>query len=85
MKCSTSSTRGLSAALAVIFLAALWLPQAPAQAANRRLDGVLGPQLFRIGTPPARQAELAAAGLVLHTRLADGAFLASGPAAAASA
>ena len=83
MKCSTSSKRGPSAALAVIFLAALWLPQA--QAANRRLDGVLGPQLFRIETAPARQAELAAAGLVLHTRLADGAFLASGPAAAAAA
>ncbi len=54
MKCSTSSKRGPSAALAVIFLAALWLPQA--QAANRRLDGVLGPQLFRIETAPARPA-----------------------------
>ena len=85
MKFPLHMARWPSVILMVIILGTVWLPRVPAQAANGRLDGALGPQLFRIKATPERQVELAAAGVVAHTRLADDSVLASGPSTAAAA
>jgi len=93
MKYPLHIARWTSLALMVIVLGAVWLPRFPVQAANGRLDGVLGPQLLRIKAVPERRADgstelaevLAAAGVVAHTRLADDSILASGPSTAAAA
>ena len=82
MKYPVQLARWLSLVLIVIVLVTAWLPRGAVQAGQAPLDGALGPQLVRIKATPAQQAELAAAGLVAHTRLADGSVLASGPAAA---
>jgi hypothetical protein len=52
------------------------------------LDAALRPQLVRIKATPAQQtelADLATAGLVLHTRLSDGSLLASGSSSSVAA
>ena len=85
MKHHLIGPRWTALALIVILLGTAWLPRLPAQAANARLDSALGPQLFRIKSAAESQVELAAAGVVAHTRLADGSLLASGPSTAAAA
>ena len=85
MKHHLTRPRWTALVLIVILLGAAWLPRLPAQAANARLDGAPGPQLFRIKAAAEPQVELAASGLVVHTRLADESLLASGPSAAAAA
>lgn len=85
MKNHLTRPRWTAFALIAILLGTAWLPRLPAHAANARLDSALGPQLFRIQSAPAPQVELAAAGVVAHTRLSDDSLLASGPSTAAAA